>query len=147
MYRDAKSGRAYSWKRRWEPTSFGRWDRKCVPCYYTNYASDTWWLVFMESAPVVIVFTKYDRLVRLKRDQLQEDGYDLSEDALHEKSNAEAQKALDVCIQSLESTLSGMQIPKLQTPKPRYVTVSGINLPLFIWSALICLPRQTGLRR
>jgi len=102
------------------------------------------WL--MESAPVVIVFTKYDKLVRTKRAELQEygDGDSLSEDALHEKSREESQKALDICIQSLERTLRSMETPKSQTPKLHYVNVSGMNFPWFICSVLICLPDRRG---
>jgi len=88
----------------------------------------------MESAPVVIVFTKYDKLVRTKRAELQEDGHgdSLSEDSLHEKSKDEAEKALAVCIQSLERTLRDMKMPESETPKPHHVNVSRINFPLFI---------------
>jgi hypothetical protein len=88
-------------------------------------------LAFMESAPVVIVFTKYDKLVRTKRAELQEDGGDLSEDRLHEKSKEGAQKALDVCIQSLQRTLRDMKLPESQTPKPHHVNVSRITFTLF----------------
>ena len=84
----------------------------------------------MEPAPVVIVFTKYDKLVRTKRAELQEDGGDLSEDRLLEKSKEGAQKALEVCIQSLQRTLRDMQLPESQTPKPRHVNVSRINFTL-----------------
>jgi len=100
----------------------------------------------MESAPVVIVFTKYDKLVRTKRAELQEDGDgdSLSEDALDEKSREESQKALDICIQSLERTLRSMETPKSQTPKLHYVNVSRINFPWFICSVLICLPDKWG---
>jgi hypothetical protein len=88
-------------------------------------------LLFMESAPVVIVFTKYDRLVRTKRDELQEENRSLSEDVLRERSTEEARKALDVCIQSLERTLRGMEAQKSQTLRPHHVNVSGIDFPLF----------------
>ena len=82
----------------------------------------------MESVPVVIVFTKYDKLVRTKRAELQEDGGSLSEDALHEKSKEEAQEALNVCIRSLERTLRGIETPKSQTLRAHHVNVSRINL-------------------
>jgi hypothetical protein len=84
-------------------------------------------LVFMESAPVVIVFTKYDQLVRTKREELQEENNGLSEGVLRERSEEEARKAFDKCIQSLERTLCDTN-----TPKPHHVNVSGIYFPLFI---------------
>jgi len=82
----------------------------------------------MESAPVVIVFTKYDRLVRTKREELQEEDGSLSEDALRERSKEKARRAFDRCIRSLERTLRDTN-----TPKPNHVKVSGIYFPLFIW--------------
>jgi hypothetical protein len=83
-------------------------------------------LVF-ESAPVVIVFTKYDRLVRTRRAELQEENNGLSEDVLRERSEEEARKAFDKCIQLLERTLRDTN-----TPKPRHVNVSGTYLPLSV---------------
>ena len=86
----------------------------------------------LESAPVVIVFTKYDRLVRTKRVELQEDDDSLSEDVLRERSKEEAQKVLHVCIESLERTLRDMETRESQMPKPHHVNVSSIYIPLFI---------------
>ena len=51
--------------------------------------------IFTESAPIVVVFTKYDRLVRTKKAELKEDEEDLSPDELDRKSREEAKKALD----------------------------------------------------
>jgi hypothetical protein len=85
-------------------------------------------LLFMESAPVVIVFTKYDRLVRTKRDELQEEDSSLSGDVLRERSREKAQIAFDKCVRSLERTLR-----ETNTPKPNHVQVSGIYFLLFIW--------------
>ena len=103
-------------------------------------------LVFMESAPVIIVFTKYDRLVRTKRVELQEDDDSLSEDVLRERSKEEARKVLDVCIQSLEHTLGGMQTSKSQTLKAHHVNVSGIKFPtdLFKFAPCVNLSPQTN---
>jgi len=109
-------------------------------CYYTSYAPDVC-SVGMESVPVVVVFTKYDRLVSSKRVELQEDDNSLSEDLLRERSKEEAQKVLDGCIQSLKATadtLSNVGTPR--TPTPHHVSVSGIIFPLFIRSVLILLP-------
>jgi hypothetical protein len=84
-------------------------------------------LVFMESAPVIIVFTKYDALVRTKRYELEDDDDSLSEDALHQRSKEEARKILDQCIQFLEHILGDTN-----TPKPHHVNVSSIYFPLVI---------------
>jgi len=81
----------------------------------------------MESAPVVIVFTKYDALVRTKRYELQEEDGSLSEDALRERSKEKARRAFDRCIRSLERTLRDTN-----TPRPHHVKVSSIYFPLFI---------------
>ena len=84
--------------------------------------------VFTESAPVVIIFTKYDKLLMTKRAELQEDDPTLSEDVLHEKSKEESRKALDRYIQSLERTLNGMGRSKSQPLKAHHVVnVSGIT--------------------
>ena len=82
-------------------------------------------LVSMESAPVVIVFTKYDRLVRTKRAELQEENHGLSEDVLRERSEEEARKAFDKSIQLLERTLR-------DTNTLHHVNVSGIYFPLSV---------------
>ena len=83
----------------------------------------------MESAPVVIVFTKYDRLVRTRRLELQEDDDSLSEDILRERSEEAARNVLDVCIESLERTLRDMYTRESEMPMPQHVNVSGINFP------------------
>ena len=78
-------------------------------------------LVFMESAPVIIVFTKYDALVRTKRYELQGEDDSLSEDALRERSEEDARKEFDECIRLLERNSSDTNTPKLH-----HVKVSGI---------------------
>jgi hypothetical protein len=86
----------------------------------------------MELASVVIVFTKYDLLVRKKKIGLQEGNESLSEEDLREQSEKEAQEVLDKCIQFLEGILSRMYTQESRTPKPRHVIVSSINSPLFV---------------
>jgi hypothetical protein len=81
----------------------------------------------MESAPVVIVFTKYDALVRTKEYEMQEEDDSLSEDVLRQRSKEEARKTFDECIQSLERILRDTN-----TPKPHHVNVSSIYFPLVI---------------
>ena len=75
----------------------------------------------MESAPVLIVFTKYDALVRTQEDVLKEENIRLSDDVLRQKGKEEAQKAFNKCIESLERTLRNTN-----TPKTRHVKVSCI---------------------
>jgi hypothetical protein len=77
-------------------------------------------LIFRESgsAPVVVVFTKYDLLVRTKKADLKSQG--CSED-LDELSKEEAQKALDSYVQSLENAMESVQ-----APTPQHVKVSSI---------------------
>ena len=87
----------------------------------------------MESAPVVIVFTQYDRLVKTKRVELKEEDDSLSEDILRERSKEGARKVLDECIESLEGTLHTMYTRESQMPKPQHVNVSGINFPCLFY--------------
>ena len=98
-------------------------------------------LAFMDSAPTVIVFTKYDRLVRTKTEELREEDASLSGDVLRERGKEEARKAFDKCIRSLELTLRDVN-----APMPPHVNVSGIYFPSFIWIRADCLPSPTGLR-
>jgi hypothetical protein len=74
----------------------------------------------MKSAPLVIVFTKYDRLLRTKKDELQEDNPGMKPEVLDKRSKKEAQQVLNICVQSLERTMSEMN-----TPIPHLVKVSG----------------------
>jgi ribosome recycling factor len=71
-----------------------------------------------ESAPVVVVFTKYDLLVRTKKAELKLQ--ERSED-LDELSKEEAQKALDSYVQSLEHAMESVE-----APTPPHVKVSSI---------------------
>jgi hypothetical protein len=87
---------------------------------------------FIEPAPVVIVLTKYDRLVKTKKAELQEGETSLSKEDLRKQSEMKAQEALDECIRSLEVTLRGMDTRDSQTPKPRHVNVLSINFELLI---------------
>ena len=51
--------------------------------------------MFTELAPLVLVFTKYDRLVRTKRAELREDYEDLNGEELNMRSREEARNALE----------------------------------------------------
>jgi hypothetical protein len=77
--------------------------------------------IFMESAPVVIVFTKYDKLVRSKEIELRGDQNSPFTDDMVEQSKVEAQKVLDNCIQSLKSAETRLKAPKLH-----HATVSSM---------------------
>ena len=77
----------------------------------------------MESAPVVIVFTKYDKLVRTKRDELQEENPGMDSNVLEWRSKVEVGNALDECVRCLKRTLHGVE------PMVPHVNVSGINPP------------------
>jgi hypothetical protein len=80
----------------------------------------------------VIVFTQYDRLVRTKEAELQEDSDEILDPAtLADQSKKEAQKALDICVQSLQRTMDHLKVKM-----PHYVKVSGIFVPLYYLSGL-----------
>jgi len=85
------------------------------------------WLIPTESAPVVVVFTKYDKLVRTKKDELKEENLGVDPKVLDRRSKVEAGNALDECVQCLERSLHGME-----TPMVPYANVSGTNPPSFV---------------
>ena len=82
------------------------------------------------SVPVVVVFTKYDRLVSSKRDELKEDDNSLSEDSLRGQSEEEVRKVIDGCVESLKATADTLS-KTTAIPTPHYVIVSGIIFPIF----------------
>lgn len=85
---------------------------------------------FAKTAPVVVVFTKYDQLLRSKKAELEEDGARPDSEDLGTRSKEEAQRALDVCVQSLERAMI-----RTQTPMPRYEKVSSMisHFSFFDW--------------
>jgi len=74
-----------------------------------------------KSAPLVVVFTKYDKLLWTKKRELKGDHPGLKPEDLDDQSKTEAQQALDICVQSLKNTMS-----KMNTPMPHSVNVSSI---------------------
>ena len=58
----------------------------------------------------MIVFTQYDRLLRTKKFELEEDE-DLDPKTLNQRSEEEAEKALAACVQSLKDAMGRMDIP------------------------------------
>ena len=79
--------------------------------------------IFTETVPIVVVFTKYDRLVWSKRKELEEDYTNLGPEELDRRGTEEAQKVLDTCVQSVVSAYHRLGL-KEQTP--RHASVSGI---------------------
>jgi hypothetical protein len=61
--------------------------------------------IFTESAPVVVVFTKYDRLIRSKWIELKGDNDNPVPEDLIKRSREEAEKVLDACGRSVENVL------------------------------------------
>ena len=68
----------------------------------------------------MVVFTKYDRLLRTKKGELQEDNPGMKPEVLDKRSKKEARQVLDICVESLKNTMSEMN-----TPMPQSVNVSG----------------------
>ena len=66
---------------------------------------------------MVVVFTKYDRLLISKKDEFPDQG------------NEKAEEAYDTCVRSLEKIVKGMH-PPMQVPI--FVKVSGIVFSFFI---------------
>ncbi|KAH8984035.1 hypothetical protein EDB92DRAFT_1545551 [Lactarius akahatsu] len=71
--------------------------------------------------PVVLVFTQYDRLVRSKKAELQEEHENLDEIFLRDQSEKDARDAFNKCLQSLQRTLDRMDVPM-----PHCARVSGM---------------------
>ena len=80
-------------------------------------------MIFTESAPIVVIFTKYDKLLESKKLELQADDENLAGEELDNQSNEEAKKVLDLCVRSLKRVVSLMNPP---IPEPSHVNVSGI---------------------
>ena len=89
------------------------------------------WLV-----PVVVVFTQYDRLVRTKKAELKQEYENLDVTQLNDRSEEEAQKAFNICVQSLLRTMN-----RLRIPPPRYVKVSGTFVQFYIYGINYSLVR------
>jgi len=59
----------------------------------------------------VIVFTKYDKLLRLKRYELEEEDDSLDPKVLDQRSEEEGQKVIAACVASLRGATGRMNIP------------------------------------
>jgi hypothetical protein len=88
--------------------------------------------VSIELAPLVVVFTKYDILLRTKKAELRENNNDLNPADLDMRSKEEAQKEFDTCVQSLEKISRRMGIPM-----PRHARASSIVSPSSFGPVLI----------
>jgi len=71
--------------------------------------------------PVVVIFTKYDLLIRSRKDELQEDKFSQDQAVLYSESREEAKKSLKKCTDSLSDTMD-----RMKTPMPCYVQVSSM---------------------
>ena len=66
----------------------------------------------------MVIFTKYDLLIRTKVSELQEDH--VAENLLAKQSEEESKNALNKCVDLLDRTVKSRNIPM-----PPYVTVSS----------------------
>jgi len=69
----------------------------------------------------VVVFTKYDRLLRSKKIELKGDNDNPDPEDLIRRSREESRKVLGRCVQSLEGAMI-----RLETQMPRHVNVSSM---------------------
>lgn len=83
-------------------------------------------------APVVVVFTKYDKLVCSK--YLEEDsmGDDADEETLRERSKVNAAEYFAASVSSLDKWAAPLRIPT-----PAYINISGMHTPFRLDLALI----------
>ena len=77
-----------------------------------------------QSVPMVIVFTKYDLLVRTRRLELKDDYPNMDDHTLDNWCVEEAWKAFEKCLQSLKQAMR-----RLNIQMPPYVRVSGTSVP------------------
>ena len=80
-------------------------------------------MLLTETVPIVVVFTKYDRLVWSKKKELEEDNVNLGPEDLNQRAMEEAQKVLDACLHSAQNSFRRVGL-KEQTI--RHTNVSGI---------------------
>ena len=69
----------------------------------------------------MVIFTKYDLLIRSRKDELQEDKFSQEQGVLNTESRKEARISLDKCVTSLQDTMK-----RMQTPMPPFVQVSSM---------------------
>jgi len=79
--------------------------------------------IFTESAPIVVIFTKFDKLLDSKKLELHDDNESLVGEDLDNRSKEEAKRVHDICVGSLKSAVSVMKLPMAE---PSHVKVSGI---------------------
>ncbi|KAH9054717.1 hypothetical protein EDB87DRAFT_1580388 [Lactarius vividus] len=72
-----------------------------------------------KKVPIVVVFTKYDKLVRTKEGDLLDEHPDMDHTRMHDRGVEEARKTFDECLKSFQDTVG-----RLGIPMPRYATVS-----------------------
>jgi hypothetical protein len=72
---------------------------------------------------MVVVFTKYDRLVWSKKKELKRDNVNMSPEELQRRSTEEAQIVLDTCIDSVKNAFHRLGLGKQMI---RHVNVSSI---------------------
>jgi hypothetical protein len=65
-------------------------------------------LIFTEPAPVVVVFTKYDKLFRSKKFDLQETRAGLNPQDVHNRAREEARTEFDIYVQSFHNAIRKM---------------------------------------
>ena len=83
----------------------------------------------------MIVFTQYDRLVRTKKAELKREDKDMDPKTVDDRSKDEAQRAFEICTQSIQRTMHHLKISM-----PHCVKVSGILVSLYFLSVLDLLP-------
>ena len=79
--------------------------------------------IFTESAPIVVVFTKFDRLLDSIKFELRVDDENLIGEELNNRSNEAAKKVHAKCVGILNKAVSEMKPP---IPEPSHLKASGI---------------------
>ena len=83
--------------------------------------------------PIVIVFTKYDQLMKMKEAALQEDSPQLQPAVVHDLGMEEAWKVFRIWLGVLQHKMNHLGIPM-----PPCITVSGRSAPLYYTVLTIC---------
>jgi hypothetical protein len=83
-------------------------------------------MLYGKPAPIVVVFTQYDKLVRTKKFELEE-YHNVPSGESGKQSEEKAKAAYDVCQQSVEQTMLRLVGPN--APKPLCAKVSSAIFP------------------
>jgi hypothetical protein len=90
---------------------------------------------FLEPVPIVLVFTKYDRLVRTKKAELKEENDNLSKDELDRQSRliADEEFKSHMNMRTVKAAMAGMNYIKVSSMISQFIFDQRSRLPSPAW--------------